>query len=477
MKRIRAQDGFTLIEVLVAALILVVGIGALLATFNAARAVTLVSERQTSMAHRAQAELERIKSLPYSEIALTGTSSSWSSNASDYTYVSTPSGACPTAPAGAAPTYQPDHSQAGSTAWPLAINGCTYTLNGTQTTLTGGMIAPVTAWTDGRFSGNIYDFVTWYSDPTCSQTSSPGSACPTTNDYKQVTIVVTLTGAAQPSHPAILSAFLPNPDQNSQQNLLTNPTTHCNGLLTPCTNTLTGTPQQYFLCDSTYSSSSCGPPPCTGNNLHNTLVSVLGLAPTPDLLGSTLPTGSCTNGGGTPTPPCYGLNLLTGCQGVPLVPTGNSSCGSPPANNNQAHSWVTPAIPSGTTVNLTGKGSLTTYIESASGVSVNATVCLGIYLVPGGLIGTLTGNLLSTPIGVVVSASATATVGVPSPVSFDFNLGTVGAISSPTLGPLGVVLGLPRIEAVVWVAASASTDVELAYDQAQFASQLTLVTS
>ncbi len=477
MKRTAAQDGFTLIEVLVAVLVLVVGIGALLTTLTAARTLTLVSERQTSMAHRAQAELERIKSLPYSEIALTGTSSSWSSHAGDYTYVSAPGGTCPSAPSGPAPTYQPDHSQVGTTAWPLVINGCSYTLGGTQTTLTGGQLAPVTPWTDGNFSGKVYDFVTWYSDPTCSQTSTPGSACPTTNDYKQVTIVVTLTGTAQPSHPAILSAFLPNPDQNSQQNLVTSGSTTCGITNQPCTNTLTGTPQQYFLCDSSYSGSSCNPPPCTGNALHDTLLAIGLTAPAPDLLGSTLPTGSCTNGSGTPTPPCYGLNILTGCQGLPLVPTGNSTCGSPPANNSEAHSWVTPTIPSGTTLKLTGNGSLTTYIESASGVSVNATVCLGIYLVPGGLLGTLTGNLLSQPIGVVVSASATAQVGVPSPVSFDFNLGTADAISSPTLGPLGVVLGLPRVEAVVWVAASASTDVQLAYDQAQFASQLTLVTS
>jgi prepilin-type N-terminal cleavage/methylation domain-containing protein len=472
MRRIRSEDGFTLIEVLVAALVLVIGIGAMVATFNAARRLTLVGERQSSMAHRAQAELERIKSLPYSEIALTGTSPSWSSNAGDYTYVSAPSGTCPSAPSGAAPTYQPDHSQLGTTAYPLVINGCTYTLNGTQTTLTGGQLAPVTPWTDGRFSGNVYDFVTWYSDPTCSQTSTPGSACPTTNDYKQVTIVVTLTGATQPSHPAILSAFLPNPDQNSSQNLLTSGSTYCGSTgQQPCTNTLTGTPVQYFLCDSSYSGSSCSPPPCTGNNLHDTLVALGLIAPAPDLLGSTLPTGSCTNSTGTPTPPCYGLDILTGCQGLPIVPTGNSTCGSPPANNSEAHSWVTPGIPSGITVNLTGNGSLTTYIESASGVSVNATVCLGIYLVPGGLIGALTGNLLSQPIGVAVSASATAQVGVPTPVSFDFNLGTADAIAG------GGILGLPRIEAVVWIAASASTDVQLAYDQAGFASQLTLVTS
>lgn len=481
---LRAQDGFTVIEILVAAIVLAVGIATMVKTFGAAQRLTLVSERQTSVAHRAQAELERIKSLPYSQIALTGTSASWSTQIADYTGVSTAAGACPASGSGPAPVYQPDHSTGGSTTTePLVLNGCSYTLSGTSTSITGGTIVPVQAWSQQQpngstSSGNVYDFITWTSDPTCSQTSTPGSKCPTSNDYKRITVVVTLNNASQPSHPAIVSAFLPNPDATTAANPVGSTT--CGPGQLPCNNTVSGqTPQQYFLCDSSYSSSSCSPPPCTGNNLHDTLFALLGLAASPDQLGSTLPTGSCTNGGGTPTPPCYGLDVLTGCQGVPIVPTGNSSCGSgPPSSNNQtAHSWVTPTIPSGTTLKLTGTGSLTAYLESGSGVAVNATICLGVYLVPGGLLGSLTGNLLANPIGVVVSANATAQVGFPTPVSFNFNLGSAATIASPTLGPLGVVLGLPRVEIVLWVAANASTDVQLAYDQAQFASQVTLMTT
>ena len=88
------------------------------------------------------------------------------------------------------------------------INGCSYTstVNGTNTTVTPttGTIAPVTSWSapvNGGVTagGNVYDFVTWAADPTCSQTSTPGSTCPTTDDYKRVTVVVTLNGASQPT--------------------------------------------------------------------------------------------------------------------------------------------------------------------------------------------------------------------------------------------------------------------------------------
>ena len=38
-------------------------------------------------------------------------------------------------------------------------------------------------------------------------------------------------------------------------------------------------------------------------------------------------------------------------------------------------------------MNLTGTGGMTTYLESSSGVSVNVTVCMGLYVVPGGILG------------------------------------------------------------------------------------------
>jgi hypothetical protein len=396
---------------------------------------------------------------------------------------------------------------------PLVINGCSYTLNGNSTQIAGGTVAPVTAWSDNHFSGYVYDFITWVNDPTCSQTQTPGSNCPTTNDYKRVTIVVTINGATEPSHPAILSELLPNPNQNSSQN--PNATANCTnsqGQTQPCDTTV-GTPTPYFLCDESYTSSACGGgggglPPCSGNNLHQTVFNwLLGgvlQPPAPDQLASSLPTEECTGGGSPPipTPPCFGVDVLnTNCGGLPIVPTppctgsgcstgsgsngqggctdncggsqgpgGNSACGTgPPSDNRKAHSWVTSALGTGASIKLTGAGSFTGYLESGSGVAVNATLCLGVYVIPGGVLGNLTGNLLGSRIGVVVAANATAQAGFPTPVSFSFNLGTASTVTGSILGT--------RLELVLWVASSASTDVQLAYDQAEAASEVTLVAS
>ncbi|MEA2161488.1 MAG: hypothetical protein QOD66_3868 [Solirubrobacteraceae bacterium] len=490
------QDGFTIIEVLVATMIMIVGVLTAMQALDASRKLTLVAERQTTIAHRAQLELERVKSLPYNQIGLSGTSASWSSTAGDYTYVGSSGASCPASPAGSAPTYQPDHSTGGSAATEsLVIKGCSYTLGGTSTPFTTGTVAPVTAWTDGTLSGNVYDFVTWTSDPTCSQTTTSGSICATSNDYKRVTIVVTMNGATHPSNPAVVAGFVANPSDaptgapaNSQQNPLSSPTTSCvngSGQTVSCSNTVSGTPLQYFPTDCSYTSGSCGTPTCAGHSLHNTIASVLLNPPAPDLLRTTLPTGACTDVSGNPTPPCFGLDL--GCAGgtggggtgtgggiggggVPLKPTGNATCGTPPTDNTKTHSWVTPQVPVGTTVNLNGTGSMTAYLESTSGVSVSATVCVGLYIIPGGLLGTLAGNLLSQPIGAAASATVTATAGVPTPVSFSFNVGQAAAVTS-------TVLNVARIEVVVWVATSASTNVAFVYDQAQFASQFTLMST
>jgi hypothetical protein len=116
-------------------------------------------------------------------------------------------------------------------------------------------------------------------------------------------------------------------------------------------------------------------------------------------------------------------------------------------------------------VNLTGKGTMTAYVESASGVSVSATVCVALYVVPGGILSVLN-NVLATPIGITGSATVQASAGVPTPVSFD--LGGAGQAVGSVTGPL-------RVEIVVWVQAAASTDVSLVEDQAQFASQVNLM--
>src|SRR2546421_7571087 len=72
-RRFRAvsdQRGFTIVEVMVAALVLAVGIAGLIGAFDSARKLSLLSERRTAMAHRAQLEIERLQTYPYSQLAM-----------------------------------------------------------------------------------------------------------------------------------------------------------------------------------------------------------------------------------------------------------------------------------------------------------------------------------------------------------------------------------------------------------------------
>jgi hypothetical protein len=199
---------------------------------------------------------------------------------------------------------------------------------------------------------------------------------------------------------------------------------------------------------------------CSGNVLDDTIT---GTGAVPDLLGTAQPTATCT------TPPCYGTDI--GCSsgtgsggGLPLQPSGASSCATAPSSNSQSHSWVTPTISAGTTWSLTGTGTMTTYVESGMATPVNATLCLAIYALPSGLGGL--GGLFGNQIGATVSASVYAAAGVPTPVTFDFNLGSGTYTIAST--------GLARVEVVVWIA-NTSSAVDLVYDQAQFASQVTFL--
>jgi Tfp pilus assembly protein PilV len=463
----RSEDGFTIVEVLVAATILVVGVITALQALDSSRRLTLVAERQTTMAHRAQQELERLKSLPYSQVALTTTSSSWSTSSGDATYVSGTTGSCPGSASAAAPQYQSDPTQPVE---PLVINGCSYTINGATTPVTGGSVAPVTGWQNGSgsqyLSGSVYDFVTWSNDPTCAQTASPGSICPTTNDYKRITVVVTANNVAHPSKPAVVSAYIADPNAipigapaNSAQNPIASPNTTCvngQGQTVSCSNTLIGTPNEYFLTD-TPSQNAYAQPACSGNTLHQTFA---GSSPSPDLLVASLPPGTCTDSAGNPTPPCFASDspgCATGIGGLPIVPSGSSSCGTtPPSDNTKTHAWVTPQVAAGSTLNLNGTGSMTAYLESTAGAPATGTLCIALY--------TVSGTTL-TRVGSPASVTLSAPTGTPSPVSFTFNVGGSASVANPQ-----------SLEVVLWLA-GASSNIALVYDQTRFPSEFTLIST
>ncbi len=478
------EGGFTLIELLVAVFLLVVGLTAAIGVFDAAGRLSIVSERRTAMVHRAQRELERVESLPFAQAAmLAAPTTSVNPTNPDY-YVAQ----------GPPPTFQYDRNT--TTTEQLAIDATNGTIGATPT-----------PWSAGGYSGNVYDFVTWTTDPDCVG----GTICPATQDYRRVTVEVTLTGATQPSQPAIVSTAIADPNAtpsgapaNSAQNPLTSPTTTCQnslGATVACTNGLgTGTPNNWFLYDTPAMNFSGG----VLSTYNTTRLPILGPHTTPptiaQLLGGvclpvSLLDSGCQNPGtmGSTPPPqdpttpvlpyCYSTDV--GCPLATLLPDGSqpspgqtvggfslvnsgTSCSTPNAtlwtqtNNTKGVFWVTPALAASTT--LTGDGGMTLYMQnSTTGLAASVTLCVGIYVVPGPLLGLI--SLPPVQLGVVAYAS-TALPGVPTPVSFNFNfLGT---------GNTQAVVAGNHIGVRVWLAASSSAGVSLLYDHPQFASALQL---
>jgi prepilin-type N-terminal cleavage/methylation domain-containing protein len=74
--RIRNQDGFSLVELLIAMALTAMGIAATLSVFGASGRTTVISQNTEVGAQQAQAELDRLSKLKYGELALTSTPSS-----------------------------------------------------------------------------------------------------------------------------------------------------------------------------------------------------------------------------------------------------------------------------------------------------------------------------------------------------------------------------------------------------------------
>jgi hypothetical protein len=157
---LRREEGMTVVEMLVAATLMLVGVIALLTTFDGSRDLVSTSERSGIAAHRGELEVEKALSLGYKNIALTSTPVHAASSLSPDYY------------ANADGTYQWDQSTSPKPADPMAVDP------------TDGALTHVSTWNDGqsRLGGSIYRYVTWIDDPHIAGT----------HDAKRITIAVTV---------------------------------------------------------------------------------------------------------------------------------------------------------------------------------------------------------------------------------------------------------------------------------------------
>jgi Tfp pilus assembly protein PilV len=182
-----------LVEVLIAAVVLAIGVLGLVGAFDSARKLSLLSERRTVMAHRAQLEVERLQTYPYSQLAMaTAPSHSAETTNPDY-YVNYGSPVKCTSAGDGCFAWNAESTGEEEALVPAGKNGeCTSVVTtecgvvaSSPTGRTCSAKVGACEWSDGLVEGKVYDFVTWHSDGHC------GGSCPAKENYKRITVVVT----------------------------------------------------------------------------------------------------------------------------------------------------------------------------------------------------------------------------------------------------------------------------------------------
>ena len=183
----KREDGFTLVELLIALVVLVVGIFAVIASFDATRRLGTNSESQTVRAQVAERDLQQLISQGYDALGLSSTP----------THSTDPNN----------PNYYVTNGSPSTFQWDLTTSSRIEPLCTSATGCAGSIAPGPTSWTSGDASGSIYRFVTWVND-------SCASACSSSTDFKRVTVMVTQTNQDGPEKPLLVSTLVSDPDDS-----------------------------------------------------------------------------------------------------------------------------------------------------------------------------------------------------------------------------------------------------------------------
>jgi prepilin-type N-terminal cleavage/methylation domain-containing protein len=202
MSRIRRQNlngeqGFTLIEMLVAMFVLAIGIVATMNVFTSSKAISVVAQRYEVAVHQAQREIERMRSLPYDQLGLTtqpAVSDRLTADPSKVGYFNGTNFTAKSA-AGAQPAVTEQLI--------LPASNPTGTVDPTPTpfTLAGGGV-----------SGKVYRYVTWRPED-CGVDGAGQQLCPGNQDTKRILVAVKMNanGNVSPSNPIWVSSVVIDP--------------------------------------------------------------------------------------------------------------------------------------------------------------------------------------------------------------------------------------------------------------------------
>lgn len=179
-RRLAREDGFTLVELLVAMTVTVVGLAALVSSFDHSRDLVSVAEKTQVASHRAERELERILAMPWAAVGHASTPATSSDPASPAYYVS-------------GSNYQWDQGSTGPQSAAMVVDAA------------GALGTASTTWQDSetRLSGQLQSFITWTGDLCAS--------CTGTQSAKRVTVAVTVGGPRPLREPVLISTIMIDP--------------------------------------------------------------------------------------------------------------------------------------------------------------------------------------------------------------------------------------------------------------------------
>ncbi len=407
VERARRQSGFTVVEVLVAALIASLMGLAVLGIVNAATTQDFRARQSQVVNDVLQQEMEKIKQLPYGQVALTGAPQHSTDPASPNYRVS-------------GTTFNVNRSGSASY-WNLVYNGG-HNSEGDASgqngvTVSGGAIDPgPTPFSSGGVSGKIYRYVVWMPEAGCTNCVAfqnadlyNGQRVPW---YKHVIVAVSLDQTASGGTRAYqeLQSDIGNPDGPARGQ---GPP--------PCQTNCADQPWTFWITDTPCSAKSGyteSRQPLTGDHQsHNTRgacdtangpgSATSGNVPgPPDLM---FPKGApCVSNDCSLPQPVYdyatdvepgcstlncssvdkGLQLLNGpsCSNVvggtlgtvfgqlPLLPDVLD-----PSAYKKVHKWLSPAIPSGYDIVFSGSGEVSLWTRSVGGVSEPGAICVYVF--------------------------------------------------------------------------------------------------
>lgn len=434
LRRLRKeQGGFTLIEVSVGVMILTGGIIGLVSSFDGARDMTSQSELKEAATHRAELEIERLRSYGYAALA--------------HQTAPTPS-TDPNDPrsriSGTPPRFAYDQKNSAATE-PLVVDS----------SASGKVQVGPDTYNDGRLGYKVWRFVTQASDPSCG---ASGSKCLDTDSYyKRITVVVAVTGLRNNLKPIWISSLVADPSDAPVDNQ-TAPYTECldgSGNAIECRNSTSDNVNSWFLLD-TPASASGRQTINASHALHPTITPPAGGARMPDLMSTTGPPGA------NPPPPVYSYSSDQpgGYTGGRKLARDVACNATPTADNLKGAFWATAPLASAKVLN--GSGGLSLYSYTLNGVQAAGTLCLAFYDVGGDL--STIGSSPPTEIG-RSSFQTSSWPKAAEAVSFAFDFRATDTVTVPAGHRIGMRL---------WMSSASGSDVALVYDHPSYGSYLQL---